>query len=134
MNDELVKALRIVIREELEPVKKDLREELKKDLNEGLELVKKDLRGELKRDLKEGLEPVKKDLRGELKKDLIEELEPIKRDLTEIKFSQRQLSKDIATSLGKYSNKYEKYVDSKTEALNKRVYKLESEMEQINRQ
>lgn len=63
-----------------------------------------------------------------------EELEPVKKDLTEIKLSQRQLSKDIATSLGQYTNKYEKYVDGKTEALNKRVYKLESEMEEISQQ
>ena len=65
---------------------------------------------------------------------LQEELQPIKHDLAEIiKQSQRRLSKDIARNLGQYHDKLENYVDSRTEALNKRVFPPESEMEQIER-
>lgn len=64
---------------------------------------------------------------------LQEELEPVKSDLSDIKQKQRQLSKDITVSLGKYHHKLVGYVGDRTEVLNKRVYKLEAEMEQIIR-
>jgi len=41
-------------------------------------------------------------------------IRPIKKDLTEIKFSQRRLSKDNVTSLRQYSSKFGKYVESTT--------------------
>ncbi|GFZ91927.1 hypothetical protein GCM10010978_32860 [Compostibacillus humi] len=57
----------------------------------------------------------------------------IKEELSEFKQEQRRLSKDIISSFGQYHDKLERYVDDRSEALNKRVYRLESEMEKILR-
>lgn len=76
-----------------------------------------------------------KELLEALRTVIREELEPVKKELIEeIQLSQQQLSKDIATSLGQYADKFEQHIDNKTEALNKRVYKLETEIERITRQ
>jgi hypothetical protein len=73
--------------------------------------------------IKEEIEPVKKDLEN-VKQELLVEIKQVK----------QQITKDISTSLSQYSKKLEEYVDTKTEVLNKRVYKLEVEMERITSQ
>jgi gas vesicle protein len=73
--------------------------------------------------IKEEIEPVKKDLEN-VKQELLVEIKQVK----------QQITKDISTSLSQYSKNLEEYVDTKTEVLNKRVYKLEVEMERITSQ
>lgn len=80
--------------------------------------------------IKEEIEPVKKDLEN-----VKQGLENVKQELlVEIRQVKQQIIKDISTSLSQYSKNLEECVDNKTEVLNKRVYKLEVEMERISQQ
>ncbi|OIJ12994.1 hypothetical protein BKP35_09925 [Anaerobacillus arseniciselenatis] len=55
-------------------------------------------------------------------------------DVTEIKLGQERLQKNIIDSLGTYTEKIAEHVDYRTDALNKRVYRLEIEVERMSRQ
>ncbi|MBM7703002.1 hypothetical protein [Metabacillus iocasae] len=54
-------------------------------------------------------------------------------DVTELKEYQKQKQKEIMSTLGSYMDKIVAYVDDKTEALNKRVYKVETDIERLLR-
>ena len=87
--------------------------------------------------IKEEIEPVKKDLENVKQglENVKQGLENVKQELlVEIRQVKQQIIKDISTSLSQYPKNSEEYVDNKTEVLNKRVYKLEVEMERISQQ
>ena len=80
---------------------------------------------------------------GELKelKSDIGELKGLKTDIGELKtgqarleVGQQKLQQNLIESLGTYTEKITEHVDDKTEVLNKRVYKVESELERFSRQ
>ncbi|WP_187367000.1 hypothetical protein [Bacillus andreraoultii] len=87
--------------------------------------------------IKEEIEPVKKDLDNVKMglENVKQGLENVKQELlVEIKQSKQQVTKDISSSLSQYAKGLETYIDHKTEVLNKRVYKLEVEMERLTQQ
>ena len=95
----------------------------------------------MKTDISE-LKGMKSDI-SELKgmKTEISELKGMKTDISELKtgqtrleVGQQKLQQNLIESLGTYTEKISEYVDDKTEALNKRVYKMESELERLTRQ
>ncbi|MCT8137831.1 hypothetical protein H1D32_08725 [Anaerobacillus sp. CMMVII] len=55
-------------------------------------------------------------------------------DVTELKEGQLLLQQNIIDGLGAYIEKISEHTDNKTDALNKRVYRLEVEVERISRQ
>lgn len=142
MNEEDLKQLKTIMQDvmqkELIPVKSDLDEmrtgfgtelnEIRTDLNE----VRIDLH-DVKTDLNEvraDVNNVRTDL-NEVRADLNNvrtDLNNVRTDVSEIKKNQRQLSKDITVSLGEYHDRLEKHIDRRTEALNKRVFNIETEM------
>lgn len=74
-------------------------------------------------------------------KQILSELKEIKTDIGELKtgqarleVGQQKLQQNLIVSLGDYTEKITEHVDDKTEALNKRVYKVESEIERLSRQ
>jgi len=67
---------------------------------------------------------------NELKKDTYELREGQKR----LEAGQEKLQKNLVESIGLYTDKIVDYVDDRTEVLNKRVYKVESEIERTSRQ
>lgn len=74
-------------------------------------------------------------------KQILSELKDIKTDIGELKtgqarlvVGQQKLQQNLIESLGTYTEKITEHVDDKTEVLNKRVYKVESEIERLSRQ
>ncbi|MDF0728982.1 hypothetical protein PY093_20425 [Cytobacillus sp. S13-E01] len=74
-------------------------------------------------------------------KQILSELKEIKTDIGELKtgqarleVGQQKLQQNLIESLGTYTEKITEHVDDKTEVLNKRVYKVESEIERLSRQ
>ncbi|RSL33934.1 hypothetical protein D7Z54_07395 [Salibacterium salarium] len=74
-------------------------------------------------------------------KQILSELKEIKTDIGELKtgqarleVGQQNLQQNLIKSLGTYTEKITEHVDDKTEVLNKRVYKVESEIERVSRQ
>ncbi|OEH93819.1 hypothetical protein [Bacillus solimangrovi] len=72
---------------------------------------------------------------------ILNELGDIKEDTSELKEGQMRLEagldklqKNIIENLGTYTEKIAEHVDNKTEVLNKRIYKVESEIERLSRQ
>jgi chaperonin cofactor prefoldin len=57
----------------------------------------------------------------------------IRLELNELKKGQEQLQKNIIDNMGLYNKKILEYVDDKTEALNKRVYAVETDIQRILR-
>ncbi|OIJ20769.1 hypothetical protein BKP45_08190 [Anaerobacillus alkalidiazotrophicus] len=77
----------------------------------------------------------------EILKQMLNELKEIKSDIGELKkgqvrleVGQEKLQKNLIDSLGSYTEKIVEHVDDKTEVLNKRVFKVESEIERLSRQ
>ncbi|SFE75733.1 hypothetical protein [Alteribacillus iranensis] len=73
-------------------------------------------------------------------KQMLSELKDIKTDMGELKMGQARLEigqqtlqQNLIESLGIYTENITEHVDDKTEALNKRVYNVESELERISR-
>nr|WP_285841975.1 hypothetical protein [Sutcliffiella horikoshii] len=69
------------------------------------------------------------------------ELKEVRLDINELKqgqnrleVGQEKLQKNLVDSLGLYTEKIVAHVDDRTEVLNKRVYKVESELERLSRQ
>lgn len=74
-------------------------------------------------------------------KQILSELKDIKTDIGELKtgqtrleIGQQKLQQNLIENLGTYTEKITEHVDDKTEVLNKRVYKVESEIERLSRQ
>jgi vacuolar-type H+-ATPase subunit D/Vma8 len=55
-------------------------------------------------------------------------------DVIEVKDGQERLQKNLIQSLGDYTEKMIQYTDDKTSALNKRIYRVETEIEKLIRQ
>jgi hemerythrin-like domain-containing protein len=77
----------------------------------------------------------------EILKQILSELKEMRLDINELKqgqnrleFGQEKLQKNLVDSLGSYTEKIVEHIDNKTEVLNKRVYKVESEIERLSRQ
>ncbi|RIW28660.1 hypothetical protein D3H55_21020 [Bacillus salacetis] len=51
-----------------------------------------------------------------------------------LEVGQKKLEQNLIESLGTYTEKITEHHDDKTEALNKRVYRVESEIERLSRQ
>ncbi|MGM0875280.1 MAG: hypothetical protein ACQEWV_10840 [Bacillota bacterium] len=74
-------------------------------------------------------------------KQILSELKEMRSDISELKHGQKRLEdgqerlqKNLIDSLGAYTEKIVDHVDDKTEVLNKRVFKVESEIERLSRQ
>ncbi|MFJ5763620.1 hypothetical protein ACIQAA_31930 [Neobacillus sp. NPDC093182] len=77
----------------------------------------------------------------EILKQILNELKEIRVDINELKqgqnrleVGQEKLQKNLVDSLGLYTDKIVDHIDDKTEVLNKRVYKVETEIERLSRQ
>jgi len=105
MNNELIEALRSILKEELIPI------------NKRFDIIERDFN-----DLKTGQEKFQRDLNG------------VKTGLNELKIGQEKLQKNLIESLGAYTEKIAEHVDHKTEALNKRVFAVETEIQRLTRQ
>lgn len=71
----------------------------------------------------------------------MEDLKVIRADLNDLKegqnrleIGQEKLQKNLIASLGLYTDKIVEHFDASSEVLNKRVYKVETEIERLNRQ
>jgi histidinol dehydrogenase len=74
-------------------------------------------------------------------KQILNELKGLKTDVGELKVGQarleagqKKLEKNLIESLGTYTEKITEHHDDKTEVLNKRVFRVESEIERLSRQ
>jgi hemerythrin-like domain-containing protein len=74
-------------------------------------------------------------------KQILNELKEIKTDIHDLKdgqarleVGQNKLQKNLIDSLGSYTEKIVDHLDDKTQALNKRVYNVESEIERLSKQ
>lgn len=79
---------------------------------------------------------------------ILSELKNMRSDINDIKKGQQNLEaglerveaglnslqENLVDSLGMYTEKIVEHVDNKTEVLNKRVFKVESEIERLSRQ
>ena len=62
------------------------------------------------------------------------ELSGLRTDLSELKTGQDRLQQNIIESFGTYTEKISEHVDHKTDALNKRVFNLETDFQRLSRQ
>lgn len=74
-------------------------------------------------------------------KQILYEIKEMRSDINELRQGQKRLEdgqerlqKNLIDSLGAYTEKIVDHVDDKTEVLNKRVFKVESEIERLSRQ
>ncbi|WP_096202411.1 hypothetical protein [Bacillus sp. FJAT-45350] len=58
----------------------------------------------------------------------------LERDIKELKVGQEQLQKNLVDSLGQNTEKIVEYVDSQTDALNKRLFTVETDIQKLMRQ
>ncbi|MBT2641952.1 hypothetical protein J7I80_06930 [Bacillus sp. ISL-41] len=88
-----------------------------KDLKQGQNGLEVDIK-----DLKQGLYRLEVDIKD------------LKQGQNRLEIGQEKLQKNLVDSLGFYTDKIVEHIDDKTEALNKRVYKVETEIERLSRQ
>jgi chromosome segregation ATPase len=126
MNNELKELLRAVLKEELVPIGKKLEE-----VQEDIKVLKADVKINTSDmdTMKADMNTMKVDM-NTMKVDM----NTMKTDIKEIKEDQDRLQKNIIISLGEYTDKITQYVDDKTEALNKRVFTVETEIQRLTRQ
>ena len=113
---------------------KEGQQQLRSDFNE-LKEGQQQLRSDVNK-LQEGqqkLETGQQQLRSDFS-ELKEGQLQLQSDVTEIKLGQERLQKNIIDSIGTYTEKIAEHVDNRTDALNKRVYRLEIEVERMSRQ
>jgi hemerythrin-like domain-containing protein len=86
------------------------------------------------------MEEILKQILSELK-EMKSNIHDIKVDIGDLKqgqgrleVGQEKLQKNLVDSLGAYTEKIVEHVDDKTEVLNKRVFKVESDIERLSRQ
>nr|WP_304216834.1 hypothetical protein [Fredinandcohnia onubensis] len=93
--------------------------------------------------LKEELNPIHKRLdRMDKRFDGIDErleeidqrLDRLETNQNELVIGQEKLQKNLIESLGNYTEKIAEHVDNQTSALNKRIFKVETEIERLTRQ
>jgi flagellar capping protein FliD len=126
MTNELKDLLRSVLKEELEPVHTRL-----DGMDKRFDKIEKRLDGVDKR-----LDGVDKRLDGMDKRlnGMDQQLNILSKDVLEIKTKQDGFQKNIIDSIGQYTEKIVDYVDDKTEALNKRLFNVETEIQRLTRQ
>ena len=126
MNEELIKVLRTVIKEEIEPIKEQIGslEQRIGGLEQGFESVDEHI-GSLEQRF-DSLEQ---------RFDSIDErIGNIEQDVKELKSGQERLQKNIIQHLGNYTDRITQHVDDQNAALNKRVFVLETEIHRLFRQ
>jgi chromosome segregation ATPase len=140
MNNELKELLRAVLKEELVPIGKKLEE-----VQEDIKVLKADVKintsdmDTMKADMhtmKADMNTMKADM-NTMKVDMNTmkvDMNTMKMDIKEIKEDQDRLQKYIIISLGEFTDKITQYVDDKTEALNKRVFTVETKIQRLTRQ
>ncbi len=74
------------------------------------------------KDLKHGQDRLETDIKG------------LKQGQNKLEIGQEKLQRNFVDSLEFYTDKIVEHIDDKTEALNKRVYKVETEIERLSRQ
>lgn len=112
MDTDLRQALRAILKEELEPIQHRL-----DNIDQRLDASDQRL------DTVDG------------KLDIVDEkLSTIAKDVGEIKNSHETLQQNLVDSIGQYTDEIIKYVDDRTEALNKRVYHTEIGIQRLNKQ
>jgi hemerythrin-like domain-containing protein len=118
-----LKDIRVDINE-LKDLRADINElkDMRADINE-----LKDMRADIS-ELKDMHEDIK-DLKG-----LRADINDLKEGQKRLEIGQEKLQKNLIASLGLYTDKIVEHLDAKTEVLNKRVYKVETEIERLNRQ
>ncbi len=94
--------------------------QLQGDVNE-LKVGQVQLQGDVV-ELKAGQEQLQTDVKN------------LQADVIELKEGQARLQRNIIDSLGVYTEKITEYIDDRTDALNKRVYRMEVEFERLNKQ
>ena len=62
------------------------------------------------------------------------DIKDLKQGQNRLEIGQEKLQKNLVDSLGFYTDKIVEHIDDKTEAFNKRVYKVETEIERLSRQ
>lgn len=62
------------------------------------------------------------------------DIKDLKQGQNRLEIGQEKLQKNLVDSLGLYTDKIVEHIDDKTEALNKRVYKVETEIERLSKQ
>ncbi|WP_010531392.1 hypothetical protein [Lentibacillus jeotgali] len=100
-------------------------------MEETLNQILSELKG-----LRTGLDGVRTDIT-----DIRTDMTDIRTDITDLKQGQKRiedgqerLQKNLVASLGDYTEKIIDHFDDKTDALNNRVFKVESEMKSLSRQ
>ncbi|RUQ30595.1 hypothetical protein ELQ35_06355 [Peribacillus cavernae] len=73
--------------------------------------------------------------------DLTQGQKKMRSDINDLKHGQKRLEaglerlqKNIVVSISEYTEKIVDYVDDKTEALNKRVYQVETDLQRLSKQ
>lgn len=140
MNNDLIETLRSVLKEELEPVNKRLGsiEQTLVEHNKRFDLFDQTLVEQNKRfdliDQSLAEHNQRFDLIDQTLAEHNNQFNLMEQDLKDIKTGQERLQKNIIHNIGDYSEKIVEYVDNKTEALNKRVYTTETEIQRLTRQ
>ncbi|WP_144487902.1 hypothetical protein [Siminovitchia fortis] len=140
MNEELIKALRTVIKEEIEPIKEQIG-----SFEHHLDSMDRQMAGlgqrfdEVDRrmdDFGRRLDNMDRRMDAfEQRFDNIDErMGVIEKEVKDLKTGQEQLHKSIIQHLGDYTDRITQHVDDQNAALNKRVFVLETEIQRLIRQ
>ncbi|WP_099354883.1 hypothetical protein [Fredinandcohnia onubensis] len=117
--NEMVDLLRSVLKEELNPIHNRL-----DGIDKRFDGIDKRLEGMDKR-----FDGIDKRFDG-----IDQRLDRLETNQTELKIGQEKLQKNIIESLGNFTEKIAEHVDNQTSALNKRIFKVETEIERLTRQ
>lgn len=79
------------------------------------------------------MEEILKQILSEIKEMRVD-IKDLKQGQNRLEIGQEKLQRNLVDSLGLYTDKIVEHIDDKTEALNKRVYKVETEIERLSRQ
>lgn len=79
------------------------------------------------------MEEILKQILNEIK-EMSVDIKDLKQGQNRLEFGQEKLQKNLVDSIGLYTEKMVEHIDDKTEALNKRVYKVKTEIERLSRQ
>jgi uncharacterized phage infection (PIP) family protein YhgE len=119
MNNEIIKVIRSVLKEEFEPIHKRLGD------------IEQDMKYLTTGQTKLGNDVI--DLKnGQVK--LGHKAAMIEQSINELKNEQKENHKSVIRYLGDYSEKITDHFDNKTDALNKRVFAVETELQRLSKQ
>ncbi|MBT2679340.1 hypothetical protein J7E38_10025 [Bacillus sp. ISL-35] len=79
------------------------------------------------------MEEILKQILNEIK-DMRVDIKDLRQGQNRLEIGQEKLQKTLFDSIGLNIDKIVEHIDDKTEALNKRVYKVETEIERLSRQ